>query len=432
MRLIILLALAAGLTALVAGTVSAHTLVHAGTLIVDPRERPLTEQSIVIAPDGTIESIRAGYMEPQEGKHDTVFDLKNATVLPGLMDMHTHIQFELGPRRKIEQIEMSNVDVAMRSITYARRTLEAGFTTIRNLGGNPEAIYGLRDAIAAGHVVGPRIVAAGSGVSPTGSHADIDGVRADIAELFASPTICDGPYECRGAVREAVKRGADVIKITATGGVLSDTVTGLGRQIKDDELIEIMTTAHSLGRKVAAHAHGADGINAALEAGVDSIEHGSMLDEESIRLFKSTGAWLVPTLLAGRTVIEKIEAEDFLPPAIRAKALALEPEVMKNVKAAYQAGVKIAFGTDSGVSAHGDNAREFLRMKELGMTNAEMLTTATVNAAELLGRSERLGTLAAGKQADMIAVKTNPLVDIEALLDVGFVMKGGKVAKNTF
>lgn len=425
-----LLPFVAALAAFVcAAHAQAHTVIHAGTLIVDPRQAPLSEHSVIVSGDGTITAIEPGYSEADPDAH-MVIDLKDAVVLPGLIDMHTHILFELGPRNKIEAIEMSDVDVAMRAVIYARRTLEAGFTTVRNLGGSPQAVYGLRDAIAAGHVAGPRIVAAGSGVSPTGSHADIDGVREDIADLFASPTICDGPYECRGAVREAVKRGADVIKVTATGGVLSDTATGLGQQIKHDELLEIISTAHSLGRKVAAHAHGPDGINAALEAGVDSIEHGSMLNEESIRLFKTTGAYLVPTLLAGRTVVEKIEAEDFLPPAIKAKALALEPEVMKTVQAAYEAGVKIAFGTDSGVSKHGDNAREFLRMRELGMTNAEMLTTATVNAAELLGMADRLGTLEAGKQADIIAVETNPLDDIEALLDVGFVMKGGMVAKS--
>lgn len=233
-------------------------------------------------------------------------------------------------------------------------------------------------------------------------------------------------------MRETVKYGADVIKITSTGGVLSDSATGLMQQMKDDEIAEIISTAHSMGRKVAAHAHGADGINAALEAGIDSIEHGSMLDERSIALFKESGAYLVPTLLAGKTVVDKIREQNFLPPAIREKALGLPPIVMENVGKAYKAGVKIAFGTDSGVSAHGTNAQEFLLMRDLGMSNSEMIAAATVNAADLLGMSDRLGTLAPGKEADIIAVSTNPLENIEALLDVGFVMGAGRVAKNTF
>jgi imidazolonepropionase-like amidohydrolase len=411
-------------------TAMAHTVIHAGRLIIDPQKPPLREQSIIIA-DGRIERIEAGYNDADPQKHD-VIDLKNATVMPGLIDMHTHLLFELGPQAALDRVKMSTTDMAMQGALYAKRTLDAGFTTVRDLGGDPEAIYGLRDAIEKGWISGPRIIAAGNSISGTGGHADVDGYNAEILHMMTPDTICDGPYDCRRAVRTAVKYGADVIKITATGGVLSDSATGLMQQMKDDEIAEIISTAHSMDRKVAAHAHGADGINAALEAGIDSIEHGSLLDESSIKLLKKSDAWLVPTLIAGKTVVDKIREQDFLPPSIREKALGLPALVMANVGKAYKAGVKIAFGTDSGVSAHGDNAQEFLLLRELGMKNDEMIATATVNAAQLLGMSDKLGTIEAGKYADIIAVSGDPLDNIEALLDVGFVMRAGHVAKNDF
>lgn len=415
-------------TLLLGGAANAATLIHAGRVVTDPGERPLLEQTLVIE-DGKVREIVAGY-RAADGDKDEIIDLKGATLLPGLIDLHTHILFELGPKEQLNRLKMSDVDMAMQGALYARRTLEAGFTTIRDLGGDPEAIYGLRDAIDKGHVPGPRIIAAGDSISGTGGHADVDGYRAEILHMLTPETICDGPYDCRRAVRTAVKYGADVIKITATGGVLSDSATGLMQQMEDDELKEIMDTAHALGRRVAAHAHGADGVNAALRAGIDTIEHGSMLDAESIRLFKQTGAYLVPTLMAGKEVVDKLKTEDFLPPAIREKALGLPPLVMKNVGAAYKAGVKIAFGTDSGVSNHGRNAEEFLLMKEIGMKEAEMIAAATVNAADALGMADRLGRIGAGRPADIIAVAGDPLEDIALLLEVGFVMKDGRVAKD--
>lgn len=408
------------------GAVHARTLIHAGTLLAVPGADPVSEQTVIVE-DGKIVAVADGFVEPGEG--DRLVDLSDDFVMPGLIDMHTHILFELTPQRKLEAMTMSDSAVAIRAATFARRTLEAGFTTIRNLGGTPESIFALRDGIAAGHIAGPRIIAAGAAVSALGGHGDISGYRQEIHELFASPTACSGPYDCRRAVRESVKRGADIIKIPATGGVLSDTATGLDQQLKDDELAEIVTTAHSLGRKVAAHAHGAGGINAALRAGVDSIEHGTLMNAESIALFKASGAWLVPTMLAGETVIQRVKEQNFLPPAIRDKALSLEPELRAHIQAAYEAGVKFAFGTDSGVSAHGDNAKEFLLMREIGMSGPEMLAAATVNAAELLGMSESLGTIEAGKAADIIATDGSPLADIAELLDVGFVMKGGRIYK---
>lgn len=410
---------------------SAHTIIHAGTLITDAREAPVHEKSIVINKDGMIERIVDGYI-PANDSDGTVIDLKHATVLPGLIDAHTHLLSELNPKAALLRLQMSKVDAAMQGALYARRTVEAGFTTVRDLGGTAEAIYGLRDAIAKGYVPGPRVIAAGNSISGTGGHADVDGYNADILHMMTSEIICDGPYDCRRAVRTAIKYGADVIKITATGGVLSDSATGLLQQMKDDEIAEIISTAHSMGRKVAAHAHGADGINAALRAGIDSIDHGSLLDAQSIKLFKQNGAYLVPTLIASKTVVDKAQEGDFLPPSVREKALGLPALVMDNVGKAYKAGVKIAFGTDSGVSAHGTNAEEFLLMRDIGMSNKDMLIAATVNAADLLGLADKTGTLAEGKAADIIAVKGNPLDNIESLLDVNFVMASGRVAKNTF
>jgi len=414
---------------MIAGGAQGATIIHAGSLIVDPREEAVSERSLILE-NGEITEIADGFVEGGDG--DTVIDLSEAVVLPGLIDLHTHITNQLNPKRALQRMQWSEVDQAMSGARYALKTLKAGFTTIRNVGGDPKAVFGLRDAIAKGWISGPRIVAAGSTISGTGGHGDIDGYKPEILELETPKTICDGPYDCRRAVRTAVKYGADVIKITATGGVLSDAATGLAQQMKMDELKEIMTTADSLGRKVAAHAHGADGINAALEAGVDTIEHGSMLNDKSIRLFKETGAWLVPTLLAGKAVIEADQEHDFLPPAIKEKAKGLPEKVMANIAEAYEAGVKIAFGTDSGVSPHGENAREFALLREIGMSNEEALTAATVHAATVLDKSQSLGTLEAGKRADIIAVADNPLADVTTLTEVGFVMKGGEVIKNGF
>ncbi|SDE69779.1 metal-dependent hydrolase family protein [Kordiimonas lacus] len=404
-------------------------VIHAGELLTVPGKAPVKNQTVVIE-DSRIREVRDGFVAASEfGEDATLVDLKDSFVMPGLMDMHVHIQGELGPNQYRDTVQMSAEDSAMRSVMYANRTLMAGFTTVRDLGASPQEVFALRKATANGWVDGPRIVAAGSSVAATGGHGDVDGMRHDLLEKYTSKTICDGADDCLRAVRHAVKYGADVIKITATGGVLSDTNTGTGQQMTDEELKTIMDTAHALGRKVAAHAHAAEGINAALRAGVDSIEHGSYANAESIRLFKKNGAYLVPTLLAGHTVVQMAKNTNFMSEDIKAKAIRVGGDMIENFQRSYKGGVKIAFGTDSGVSKHGTNAYEAVLMHEAGMTPMDILKSATVHAADLIDMSDSLGTIEAGKIADIIATDGSPLDDIKELLDVDFVMKDGRMVK---
>ncbi|REL26536.1 amidohydrolase family protein [Thalassotalea euphylliae] len=403
-------------------------VIHAGELLAVPGEKPLKKYSLVIT-DGKISALKKGFVNTRTyGEDAQLIDLSSSFVMPGLMDMHVHLHGELGPNNHKETVQMSDADIAMKSVYFANKTLMAGFTTVRDLLNQPEQIHALRDAINKGWVDGPRIIA-GTGVSVTGGHLDVDGMSPDILELKTPETLCDGPYECRKAVRHAIKYGADVIKIASTGGVLSDTNTGTGQQMADDEMKAIVEAAHVLGRKVTSHAHAAEGINAALRAGVDSVEHGSYANEESIKLFKETGAYLVPTLLAGDTVVTMAKTSNFMSPPIKEKAIRVGADMLKNFTRAYKAGVKIAYGTDSGVSKHGTNAKEAVLMYRAGMTTQDILQAATVNAADLAGMSSSLGTLEAGKLADIIALDASPLANIEALMDVDFVMKGGKVYK---
>ncbi|WP_339723375.1 amidohydrolase family protein [uncultured Paraglaciecola sp.] len=415
---------------LLSRTLMAQTKVlHIGTLLAEPGKAVTKEQTLVLK-DDMITHIIDGYQPANTyGEDAELIDLKNRFVMPGLMDMHVHLQFELGPKNDSDSLKMSDQLMAMRSIMYAMRTLEAGFTTVRDAGSSAQEMYALRDAINSGWIDGPRIVAAG-GVGITGGHADVSGMNPDLMEFYTGSNICDGPYDCRRATRDAIKYGADLIKITSTGGVLSDRATGTGQQMEMDELKEVVLAAKRMGRKVASHAHQEDGIIAALEAGVDSIEHGSYAGKDSIKLFKKTGAYLVPTLLAGHTVLEMAENSDFMSPAIKEKARKVGKEMQGNIERAYQAGVKIAFGTDSGVSAHGGNAYEAVLMAKAGMSNMDILKSATVSGADLLDMSDKIGTLVVGKQADIIATDSSPLDDIEQLLDIDFVMKDGKVFVN--
>ena len=403
-------------------------VIHAGTLLAVPGERPQQERTIVIEGE-RITEVRNGYVDPAEfGEEAELVDLSDHFVMPGLMDMHVHLQGELGAGSSRDRLKLSAADGQVRSIHYAMKTMMAGFTTLRDVGNSGEEMYAVRDGINEGWIDGPRIIAAG-GVGVTGGHADVSGLRPEWMELATDETICDGPYDCRRAARHMIKYGADLIKIASTGGVMTDNNTGTAQQMSDDELVEIVNAAAAMGRKVAAHAHGTEGINAALRAGVASIEHGSYSDETSIKLFKETGAYLVPTLLAGATVVEMAKNTTVLSENSRQKAIKVGADMQGNFAKAYAAGVNVAYGTDSGVSPHGENAQEAVLMAEAGMSNEEILVSATINSADLIDMSDSLGTLEAGKYADIIALDGSPLEDIEELLDVDFVMKGGKVYK---
>ena len=403
-----------------------HTFIYAGEVLAIPGQPTQTEQTIIVV-DGKIEDIQDGFLEG--GKQDTIIDLSNHFVMPGMIDSHVHLRMEWNPNIRLQGATMESGDIAYAAADNARKTLMAGFTAVQDVGGPPE-VFALRRAINAGKITGPHIKASGSAVSVTGGHGDAHGYREDILDIFHSPTVCDGVADCRRAVRKAVKRGADVIKITATGGVLSNTNAGTGQQFFDDELVAIVETAKKMGRKVTAHAHGKDGIEAALKAGVSSIEHGTYLDEGTAVLFKRNNATLVPTVLAGMTVVDWATNHDFLPPNSAKKALEVGPQMQDMLTIAWENGVNIAFGTDTGVSRHGDNAQEFQYMIKAGMSEAEAINSATMVAAEHIGMADQIGSLENGKHADIIAVSGSPLNDISELLDVDFVMKGGVVYKD--
>jgi imidazolonepropionase-like amidohydrolase len=408
-------------------------VLYCGTLLAVPGQEPVSKATVVVR-DGRIAEVAGGFVEPAElgsvaDAVAEVIDLRDQFVLPGLIDAHTHITAQYSADARLRRVQEEDAAAALRGALYARLTLEAGFTTIRNVGSSGRAALALRDAIRAGTVRGPRMLVAGESLSPMGGHSDATlGYRED---LFGVPSsmqgICDGPYECRKAVRAQVKRGADFIKLTATGGVLSATAAGTEQQFFADELAAIVQTAHLLGRKVAAHAHGTRGINAALGAGVDSIEHGTFLDDESIRLFLETGAFLVPTIVAGKTVEERARQPGYFPEPVAEKARRVGPQIQSAFARAHRAGVKIAFGTDSGVSAHGENGREFAYMVEAGMSPMDAIVSATLGAAELLGLADEIGSIAPGRSADVIASADNPLVDISALQRPSFVMREGVV-----
>ena len=400
------------------------TYVQAGRLLADPASgRVLRDKTLVIR-GGRVAEIRDGFT----GEGDVV-DLRSAFVLPGLIDSHVHITSENGPTSRLDEVTKSSAEQAMDGAGFAKKTLEAGFTTVADLGADNEAVFALRKAIAQGKVPGPRIVASGSAISVHGGHGDANGFRGDVNALLRPPSVCSGPDDCRRAVRQQVQAGADVIKITATGGVLSNTAAGLARQFSQAELDAIVEAAHSMGRKVTAHAHGGDGIVSFMKAGGDSIEHGTYLDAEGVRLMKQRGAYLVPTLMAGDFVArEAARPGTWMTLPQRAKALQAGPQMLDMARRAHAAGVKIAFGTDTGVSAHGDNAGEFVLLTRAGMSPLDAIRSATVVAAEHLQQADA-GALTPGKAADLIAVAGDPLADVTELQRVRFVMKGGEVYK---
>lgn len=404
-------------------------IIHAGMLLTDARQPAQPEQSIIVRNNEIVE-VRKGFITPGEvtgGAEATVIDLSSRFVLPGLIDSHTHILSQQEPNRREIAVTRSTEFSTLVGLEYGMRTLRAGFTTIRNVGGSRNAIFALRDAIDQGIVMGPRIKASGQSITPTGGHGDGGGYRDDV---FSEPHsgVCDGVAEGRKAVRTQIKYGADHIKYVATGGVLSLTATGTEQQFTDEEQIALVEAAHAMGRKVAAHAHGKTGIMSALLAGVDSIEHGSYLDEEVADLFVATGAYLVPTLIAGHTV-ERIASEQpgFFIPAVRQKAFQVGSVMRNAVQIAYQKGVKIAYGTDAGVNDHGTNAYEAILMHEAGMSARDILIAATINAADLMGLTDIIGTIEVGKDADIIAVAVNPLEELDTLLYPQFVMARGNI-----
>lgn len=406
-------------------TESAVTYVHAGRLLADPATgRVSRDQTLVIA-DGRVREIVDGFVG-----QGNVIDLSDRFVLPGLIDSHVHLTGQQSPSSRLDEMTQSDADQAMVGAGHARRTLMAGFTTVADLGAANAAIFALRDAVERGNVEGPRILASGSSVAVHGGHGDINGYRDDIMHLLSGESICSGAEDCMRAVRTQVRAGADIIKITATGGVLSNTAAGLGQQFTDAELSAIVEVAHRMGRPVTAHAHGADGVNAFLRAGGDSIEHGTYLDDESIRLFRQTGAWLVPTLLAGDFVARIAAGPDnFFTPAQTEKALQAGPLMLDMARRAHEGGVRIAFGTDTGVSAHGDNAQEFALLVRAGLTPLEAVQAATVGAAEHLRLQTEVGRLAPGMAADLIAFSGDPLSDVTELERVRFVMRAGRVRR---
>ena len=403
--------------------VEGTTFVHVGRLLADPATGVVQRDKTLVISGNRVVEVRDGFVG--EGR---IVDLRDSFVLPGLIDSHVHLTSQANPNSRLEGMTQSDVDQAFVGARHANRTLMAGFTTVADLGATNQTIFALRDAIRRGDVPGPRIIASGESVSIHGGHGDINGYREDIMHMFTGESICSGPEDCMRAVRLQVRSGADIIKITATGGVLSNTAAGLGQQFSDEELAAIIEAAHRMGRQVTAHAHGVDGINAFLRAGGDSIEHGTYLDDESIRLFRREGTYLVPTLMAG-DFVGRIAAgpNNFFTPAQTTKALEAGPKMLDMVRRAHAGGVRIAFGTDSGVSAHGDNGQEFALLVRAGMTPLETIQAATINAAAHLRISDEAGRIAAGMPADLIAVTGDPLTDVTELERVQFVMRGGVV-----
>jgi imidazolonepropionase-like amidohydrolase len=402
---------------------SHSAVIHAGHMLDVKSGRLLSDQTIVIA-DGKIVSIGDASKAPADAQH---IDLPNATILPGLIDAHTHLTMD--PKFGYEELGISIPREALTGAKNARVTLNAGFTTVRNVGADGFTDVALRDAINAGDVPGPRMLVSGPPLGITGGH--VDNNLLPFEYHAKSEGVCDSPWACRAQVREDIKYGADLIKFMASGGVLSKGDDPQASQFTLEEMKAIVEDSHRLGRKVAAHAHGAQAILWATEAGVDSIEHGSYIDDADIAEMKKRGTYLVPTLYLGDWMIENAAATH-LPDFLLVKAKAVIPAARQNIAHAFASGVKVAFGTDAAVYPHGLNAHEFAVMVKLGLTPLQAIQASTINAADLLGWSGKVGTLDPGAWADIVAVDGDPLKDVTTLERVKFVMKGGEVVKNDY
>ena len=409
--------------------IHAKTVIHAGYLF-DADTASLEPEMTIVIEENIITDVVAGYISPESD--DLYIDLTGYYILPGLIDMHVHLTSQSSSKAYIERTTLNSADYAIRATKNAEKTLLAGFTSVRNLGDADSITISLRNAINNGVTFGPRIFSSGTTISTTGGHGDPTNSLNLTLTSDPGPRegVINGKEDAYKAVRHRYKQDADLIKITATGGVLSNAKNGQNPQMTVDEIKAIVASAKDYGFKVAAHAHGSEGIKRATLAGVDSIEHGTLMDKEGASLMRERGTYYVPTLLAGKWVADKALIEDYYPPFVEIKALEIGPQLQATFSMANQAGLKIAFGTDTGVSPHGENAKQFSRMVTYGMSTLEAIQSATIGASELLGLSEKVGQISPGFYADIIAVDDNPLVHLETLEKVTFVMKNGQVFKN--
>lgn len=412
-----------------AAQVNSATLIHAGKLIDGKSDKMVTEKTIVVE-NNKIVRISDGYLDAKQG--DVVIDAKNKTVMPGLMDMHTHLSTQYGKTTYSDRFKMNPADYAFKSVGYAEKTLMAGFTTVRNLGDAGNVTVSLRNAINQGWVKGPRVYTAAKSIATTGGHADpTNGYGADIVgDPGPKEGVVNSADEAYKAVRQRYKDGADLIKITATGGVLSVAKSGQNPQFRQEEVDAIVKAAKDYDMTVAVHAHGSEGMERAILAGVDTIEHGTYMTKKVMSLMKEKGTYYVPTITAGKFVAEKAKEEGFYPAIVRPKAAAIGPKIQDTFKRAYEFGVPIAFGTDAGVFPHGENWKEFVYMVEAGMPAMEAIQSATIIAAKVLKIDDQLGSIEAGKLADIIAVNGDPLKDISTMSMVSLVVKDGTVYLN--
>jgi imidazolonepropionase-like amidohydrolase len=416
---------------LLAGAFYTHaqkTIIHCGNLI-DGKSDQVQPQVSIVVESNKIVAIQKGFTKP--GADEKMIDLSKKTVMPGFIDMHVHLEGETNKDQNLQRFTLNDADIAFRSTVFAKKTLMAGFTTVRDLGGSGVNIA-LRNAINQGLVVGPRVFTAGKSIATTGGHADpTNSYRKDLmGDPGPREGVINSPEEARQAVRQRYKDGSDMIKITATGGVLSLAKDGSGPQFTDEELKAIIETAKDYGMHTAAHAHGAEGMKRAVIAGITTIEHGTKMTDEIMELMKQKGTFYVPTISAGRFVAEQAKVPGYYHPLVVPKALEIGPQIQETFRKAYKKGVKIAFGTDAGVFPHGDNAKEFTYMVEAGMPAMEAIKAGTAVNAGILGIADKVGTLEVGKLADIVATDENPLQNIKTVEKVSFVMKEGVVYKN--